>query len=142
MLRFLIAVSENCFWDSYRSGSEGKNLSVGESYGRGSLSLSLTSTETRSCESALSNNGSSWKRSESDFMNFKVRYHHKISVLELFLLLDLPLFWRILKFPIGFRGFESIFRGCDDLVFVSGIIGLFRNFENLDLCRKLIFSGI
>ncbi|XP_024004179.1 uncharacterized protein LOC18027810 [Eutrema salsugineum] len=45
---------------------------MGESYGQGSLSLSFVTTGTRSCDSSISNNDSSRKRSEGDIMNFKI----------------------------------------------------------------------
>ncbi|CAH2058470.1 unnamed protein product [Thlaspi arvense] len=66
---------------SDRSGSEGKNFSVGESYGEGGLSLSFVSTGTRSCDSAISNNGSSRKSSEDGFMNFKIAKKRRTSVI-------------------------------------------------------------
>ncbi|VVB03049.1 unnamed protein product [Arabis nemorensis] len=68
---------------SDRSGSEGKTVSVSESYGQGSLSLSLSfvSSETRSCESVLSNNVSYRKRSEYDFMNFKIAKKSRTNVI-------------------------------------------------------------
>ncbi|CAA7057144.1 unnamed protein product [Microthlaspi erraticum] len=77
----LLLSSEPLLFSSSRSGSEGKCISMRESYGQGSLSLSFASTETRSCESALSNSGSSRKSSESDFMNFKIAKKRRTNVI-------------------------------------------------------------
>ncbi|KFK37019.1 hypothetical protein AALP_AA4G201700 [Arabis alpina] len=66
---------------SDRSESEGKFISVSDSYDQGSLSLSFVSTETRSCESVLSNNGSYRKRSKYDFMDFKIAKKRRTNVI-------------------------------------------------------------
>ncbi|WZY82221.1 hypothetical protein YC2023_028605 [Brassica napus] len=63
---------------SHRSGSEEENRSLcGEIHGQVSMSL----VSKRSCDSAISNSGSSYrKRSEDDFMNFKVRFRDSLGV--------------------------------------------------------------